>query len=118
LRTLCRGWFRTAILLFTASWVARVTGMSHRRYLHCSLLATPSFLCAWSIPHHLKRGHLLCPVDARPRIIVSYAIITFIAELNFNLEPLPILFLRSLWLFQSLLIYHNSEVVFSTPSLQ
>jgi hypothetical protein len=29
--TICPGWLRTAILLISASWVARITGVSH----HC-----------------------------------------------------------------------------------
>jgi hypothetical protein len=28
--TICLGWLRTMILLISASWVARITGMSHR----------------------------------------------------------------------------------------
>jgi hypothetical protein len=28
-RTICLGWLRTVILLITASWVARITGVSH-----------------------------------------------------------------------------------------
>jgi hypothetical protein len=30
LQTICLGWLRTAILLISASWVARITGVSHR----------------------------------------------------------------------------------------
>jgi hypothetical protein len=30
-RTVCPGWFQTTILLISASWVARITGMSHWR---------------------------------------------------------------------------------------
>jgi hypothetical protein len=28
-QTICPGWFRTAILLISASWVARITGANH-----------------------------------------------------------------------------------------
>jgi hypothetical protein len=29
-RTICPGWLRTTILLISASWVARITGVSHQ----------------------------------------------------------------------------------------
>jgi hypothetical protein len=29
-QTICLGWFRTEILLISASWVARITGVSHQ----------------------------------------------------------------------------------------
>jgi hypothetical protein len=29
LRTICPGWLRTTILLISASWVARITAVSH-----------------------------------------------------------------------------------------
>jgi hypothetical protein len=28
-QTICQGWLQTAILLISASWIARITGMSH-----------------------------------------------------------------------------------------
>jgi hypothetical protein len=28
-QTICPGWLETSILLISASWVARITGMSH-----------------------------------------------------------------------------------------
>jgi hypothetical protein len=30
-RTICPGWLQTGILLISASWVARITGVSHQR---------------------------------------------------------------------------------------
>jgi hypothetical protein len=30
LRTICLGWLQTAILLISASWVTRITGVSHQ----------------------------------------------------------------------------------------
>jgi hypothetical protein len=37
LQTICPDWLWTSILLISASWVARITGVSHRR-----LAASPS----------------------------------------------------------------------------
>jgi hypothetical protein len=37
-RTICPGWPRTAILLISASWVARITGVSHQHLAHGSFL--------------------------------------------------------------------------------
>jgi hypothetical protein len=34
-RTICLGWLWTAILLFSATWVARITGMSHWHLAWC-----------------------------------------------------------------------------------
>jgi hypothetical protein len=33
--TICLGWLQTTILLISASWVARITGMSHGRPTKC-----------------------------------------------------------------------------------
>jgi hypothetical protein len=35
LQTICPGWLWTMILLISASWVARITGMSHQRLVLC-----------------------------------------------------------------------------------
>jgi hypothetical protein len=31
-QTICQGWLQTSILLISASWVARITGMSHQHW--------------------------------------------------------------------------------------
>jgi hypothetical protein len=45
--TICLGWVRTAVLLISASWVARITGVSHRIW--------PFFLFSifWLVPNFL-----------------------------------------------------------------
>jgi hypothetical protein len=37
-RTMCLGWLGTSILLISASWLARITGMSHQSPATCSFL--------------------------------------------------------------------------------
>jgi hypothetical protein len=42
LQTICSGWLQSAILLISASWVARITGMSNQHLAKCnSILWTP-----------------------------------------------------------------------------
>jgi hypothetical protein len=66
-RTICLGWLWTVILLISASWVARITGMSHQcpvepcslRTAHshknsCHKTRTNSF---WEQPTHFPLGH-------------------------------------------------------------
>jgi hypothetical protein len=43
LRTICQGWLRTAFLLISASWVARITGMSYWRQATLVILKMWSF---------------------------------------------------------------------------
>jgi hypothetical protein len=38
--TVCLGWFLTVILLISASWVARITGLSHWLICHFLILKT------------------------------------------------------------------------------
>jgi hypothetical protein len=50
-RTICLGWHRTAILLISASWVDRVTGVSHWSLAFIFLL-----LSFWRFQH--SRGNI------------------------------------------------------------
>jgi hypothetical protein len=52
-QTVCLGWLRTSLLLISASWVARITGVSHRcpvpfwkNFGHCVL--KDFFSCFWN----------------------------------------------------------------------
>jgi hypothetical protein len=40
-RTICLGWLQTMILLISASWVARITGVSHRHRVPGCFLRFP-----------------------------------------------------------------------------
>jgi hypothetical protein len=49
-KLLCPGWLQTKILLLSVSWVARVTGMSHRCLAKCILirkLSHENYLLSW-----------------------------------------------------------------------
>jgi hypothetical protein len=45
--TFCLGWLRTEVLLISASWVARITGVSHRHW--------PSILNYEYVPQNIWR---------------------------------------------------------------
>jgi hypothetical protein len=54
MRTICLGWLWTVILLISASWVVRITGMSHWRLAHTWILK--KWLTAVLLPKwHLMR---------------------------------------------------------------
>jgi hypothetical protein len=48
---LCLGWLQISILLISASWVARITGMSHRCPVFLSYLLSDLTLCS-DFNHH------------------------------------------------------------------
>jgi hypothetical protein len=56
--TICPGWLQTVILLISASWVARITGVSHRCWLQLRFL----FLLARLNKHDFKELYL-CPIS-------------------------------------------------------
>jgi hypothetical protein len=47
-RTICLGWLWTVILLISASWVARITGVSHQ---HLAFLGQ-DYSCEWMEPEY------------------------------------------------------------------
>jgi hypothetical protein len=60
LQTICPGWPQTSLLLIFASWVARITGVSHqppawRIFLVCKI-SYFSVLCYFCINHILTKG--------------------------------------------------------------
>jgi hypothetical protein len=58
-RTICPGWLQTAILLISASWIARITGMSHwcpPEFFHT--LNTLSRLCAVWVTSLVVPAHI------------------------------------------------------------
>jgi hypothetical protein len=54
-RTICLGWLWTVILLISASWVARITGVSHR-----CLAKFRCFLENRKKPNHFASTYFLC----------------------------------------------------------
>jgi hypothetical protein len=59
--TICLGWLQTAILLISASWVARITGVSHQHPARSrNLQGTNSFMsCGLTSVNPSGRGFLL-----------------------------------------------------------
>jgi hypothetical protein len=51
-QTVCPGWLWTAILLISASWVVRITGMSHQHPAHTEVLRTEKI---WYMQPTLKK---------------------------------------------------------------
>jgi hypothetical protein len=58
-RTICLGWFQIAILLISASWVARITRVSHQHLASSSSSSFSSccFFFFWSGVGDWIRGH-------------------------------------------------------------
>jgi hypothetical protein len=50
LKTICSGWLQTTILLISASWVARITGVSHWHPASLSRIKLwTAMVCMWCI---------------------------------------------------------------------
>jgi hypothetical protein len=62
--TICSGWLWTMILLISASWVARITGLSHWH------LAGYTFLCAFYLLHSLEKD-IYAPSSKRWQELLS-----------------------------------------------
>jgi hypothetical protein len=45
--TICPGWLQTSILLISASWVARITGVSHQHPAHWNVIPKVMVLRRW-----------------------------------------------------------------------
>jgi hypothetical protein len=61
-QTICPGWLRTTILLISAYWVARITGMSHWHLASNILLFYRFCLCTysfWEAVDSLSSYHLI-----------------------------------------------------------
>jgi hypothetical protein len=82
LRTMCSGWLQILILLISASWVARITGLSHQHLAGLYFWGLSNILCS--------RYHFLSPNT--PQLLVHIQIIrtkkTKFAVKNLRLEPI------------------------------
>jgi hypothetical protein len=90
LQTVCLGWFRTVILLISASWVARITGVS-------PVLPTPLIrLWHWVSCHFLKVSSWKAPFwwpsyPFSPLFILSTTTVACSAQMCFLPPPLKTL---------------------------
>jgi hypothetical protein len=60
LGTICLGWLWTVILLISASWVARITGINHQRLALMWLVESLRVFCAPPprfLVYHAKNRH-------------------------------------------------------------
>jgi hypothetical protein len=99
--TICPGWLCTMILLISASWVARITGMSHwyltvpyfwdrvLLYAQASLDCYPP-ICA--SPNSRIHRRMLLHTSSH---LLRWGFADFLPSLALNLNPLDLCFLSS-----------------------
>jgi hypothetical protein len=59
LRTICPGWFWTSVLLISASWVARIPGVSHWHTAVSLFLKT----VWWEVHFSCRKRHCVCRIE-------------------------------------------------------
>jgi hypothetical protein len=87
-QTICVGWIQTSILLISASFVTRITGVSHQ-HPDCSWVVWAFYIFRILIPHWMNSLHVFfhCVGCFFTLLIVSFAVQKFIKTKTLKVFP-------------------------------